>query len=158
MAKSRLLEIDLENVVCPYCNQVAELMTGRELYGEDSVTDDQNFWVCKKCDAYVGCHRRSPEYGIEGNEPLGRLANRRLRMARIKVHIMFDPLWKVAGWDRTRSYEWLAKRLGMPPDDCHVANFDLKTCVKAIKALEGIRPLLNLEDEHGRNRHKKKKD
>jgi len=147
MPKSRRLDIDLEDIICPYCGKVAVMMSGRELYGDSSSYTTKNYWVCRDCDAHVGCHLRNDEYGLEGNEPLGKMANRRLRMARIKVHIMFDPLWKVAGWNRTDSYMWLAKRLGIPGDECHIGNFNLKTCAKAIKALDGLRKLLNLKGD-----------
>lgn len=133
--------------ICPYCNEDAKMVSGLEIYKEKSTCSNLNFWVCWCCDAYVGCHTRNQEFGLEGTEPLGSLANKQLRRARMKVHIMFDPLWEVAGWGRTNSYRWLAKRLGIPLDTCHVGKFNLETCVKAITALAGVRKILNMEDK-----------
>lgn len=156
MSKKPII-ISVEHPKCPYCNKDAVMVTGREIYGDKSHCDNQNFWVCWECGAYVGCHMRNLEFGLEGTEPLGTLANQRLRKARMKVHVMFDPLWEIAGWDRTRSYHWLAKRLGMSPQDCHIGNFNLRTCTKAIKALDGLRKILNLKDEKLEDTRAKKK-
>jgi len=137
--------------VCPYCNRKAKLVTGRKIYSDYTKRGDKYFWVCWFCDAYVGCHSYNSHFGLNGTEPLGTLANKQLRTARIKVHKMFDPTWKVGNWDRTKAYMWLATRLGVPTDECHIGNFDLETCVKAIKALKGIRRILNLKGKESLN-------
>ena len=137
---------------CPYCNRDAVMVKGQDIYKNVAHSDNQNFWMCWPCDAYVGCHVYNQEFGLKGTEPLGTLANKRLRSARMKVHLMFDPLWEMAGWGRTAAYRWLATRLGISFADCHIGNFNLKTCVKAIKALAGLRKILNLEED-SKERH-----
>lgn len=98
---------------------------------------DAWLWVCArypKCDAYVGCHPGT-------QDPLGRLADRELRKAKVAAHAAFDRLWrakieiaktprKVA---RTDGYKWLAKKLGVPLDSCHIGMFDVRTCNKVVE-------------------------
>lgn len=117
---------------CPYCAAEAVLiMSSAELYS--SGRDYGPAWVCRPCRAWVGCHPRS-------TTPLGRLANAELRAAKIRAHAAFDPLWRskmaregcqqhVA---RGAGYAWLADRLGMPRDQCHIGMFDVAECDRVV--------------------------
>lgn len=121
-------------VACPYCGQPAELVDSDRVYRRSFGM----IWLCEPCDAYVGCHRNSPTHA-----PLGTLAQAPLRKLRKEVHNLLDPIWKlglaVGEKDaRRRTYTWLAKQLGLPTKRCHVAEFDLPTCVIATGVLKGI--------------------
>ena len=119
---------------CPYCGSQAKLVDSSIIYHGRSYG---NAWVCSnfpKCDAYVGCHK-----GTE--KPLGRLADKTLRVAKGEAHKLFDHLWrrkmqkegcrvKVA---RNAGYAWLAENLGIKKEDCHIGMFDIETCRKVIK-------------------------
>lgn len=116
-------------VVCPYCGKDAELLTGEQVYGS-SLYRDKLLWVCKPCDARVGCH-------AGGDTPLGTLANEELRRARMLAHAAFDPLWRgnAAAMRRREAYEWLAGELDVPVNDCHIGNFDKETCARVVAAV-----------------------
>lgn len=83
--------------------------------------------------AYVGCHP-----GTE--QPLGRLADAKLRLAKSHAHAVFDPIWerKMAkegcskGEARGKGYAWLAGQLGIDPKDCHIGMMDVDTCIKVV--------------------------
>lgn len=117
--------------ICPYCQMRTILVKGDELYHGRRDLANKNFWLCKPCDAYVGCHR-------EGIEPLGTPANAKLRQLRGQAHGVFDLLWREHP-RRTRrdAYAWLGKKLKIPQQlrsrDCHIAMFDEKTCRRVIK-------------------------
>lgn len=131
-------------VSCPYCKAPAKhIASSADLYGEDFGP----LWICRACDAWCGCH---PD-----GSPLGRLANRELRNARMAAHVAFDPLyenWQLAYPDaesltppikhslRNRAYSWLAHHLGISKSTCHFGHFDLETTIRAMKIIDQEKP------------------
>ena len=117
-----------EAPICPYCGTASEHVGGDVVYPHKPELADKKFWLCKPCDAYVGCHPGTPE-------PLGRLANAELRRAKMEAHTAFDKLWKgdQAQMRRADAYRWLAAELGIGVDDCHIGMFDLDACKKVIE-------------------------
>lgn len=112
-------------VLCDYCHQPAELVTGREIYPSRADLSSLKFWACTPCGAYVGCHRDSDNF------PLGRLANAELRTAKRLTHALFDPLWKNGAMRRPEAYAWLANELGIKARECHIGMFDVEMCKRA---------------------------
>ena len=104
-------------VICPYCLEPAKLVDSEVIYGRSY----GNSWLCVPCDAYVGCHKGT-------NKPLGRLANKDLRQAKMKAHIAFDPLWKSKKMTRREAYIFLANKLGVETKDCHIGMFSIYQC------------------------------
>lgn len=71
--------------VCPYCNRKAVLlMNSSELYYNH--INYGPVWICRPCDAWVGCHKNQSGSRIV---PKGRLANAELRKAKIEAHAAF---------------------------------------------------------------------
>lgn len=120
---------------CPYCGQPPKMVTGEEIYPRLEHLHYKNFWSCPPCGAYVGCHDPNPRLKLNGTEPLGTLANAELRKARSAVHAAFDPLWKRKRMNRTQAYQWLGQRMGLPPDQTHVACFNLVQCKLALNTI-----------------------
>jgi hypothetical protein len=114
-------------ITCPYCNTLARLTRGREIYPHRPDLYSLNFWACKPCDAYVGCHKKFP-----GTTPLGRLANAELRAAKSNAHRAFDPLWQDGAYTRHQAYQWLSEALRIPVADCHIGMFDVDLCREVI--------------------------
>ena len=110
-------------VLCPYCGELAELIDSVEIYGRSY----GQAWICKPCDAYVGCHKGT-------SKPLGRLADRELRTWKKKAHSAFDPLWKTKQMTRGAAYRWLAKELNMSRADCHIGMMDVSQCKSVVGA------------------------
>lgn len=118
-------------IECPYCQAPARLVDSEELYGRSY----GYAWVCSKrpvCDAYVGCHPGT-------TKPLGRLADKPLRDAKMKAHQVFDPRWRnvqepgrTKRQTRMRAYAWLATQLGITNQECHIGLFDLETCAQVV--------------------------
>lgn len=118
-------------VECPYCGRLAGLVDSKEVYRESHGM----IWMCRPCKAWVGVHKNDGK-----NRPLGTLANAETRHARRMAHARFDPVWqdrlgkgKSKNQVRNAVYRWLAEHLGIPAEQCHIALFDLKTCVKVIE-------------------------
>ncbi len=76
------------------------------------------------CDSYVGTH--------DDGEPLGRLANRKLRQHKKMAHEWFDKIWKHNYMDRGSAYKWLSNQLEIPDTHTHIGMFNVKTCKKVI--------------------------
>jgi hypothetical protein len=120
--------------VCPYCGSSAKLVDSTVIYR--SAGDYGWSWVCErfpKCNAYVGCHPGT-------KKPLGRLADKELRKAKMAAHAAFDRLWKAKialGSQKKRArgagYQWLADQLGIPADQCHIGMFDAETCRRVVE-------------------------
>lgn len=119
-------------VICPYCKHGAELTTGAEQYPDQPHLAANKVWVCRFCDARVGCRD-------DTDIPLGSLADGKLRAARQAGHDAFDRLWRemwrLSGGNeveaRLTTYGWLAEQLGVLPADCRFAMFGYEQCLKA---------------------------
>lgn len=104
--------------VCPYCDRASVLVGGNAIYPHRPDLIAKKFYLCKPCDAYVGCHPDTVN-------PLGRLANADLRKAKQQAHAVFDPIWKSRKKRRTDAYKWLADSMGIAPQNCHIGMFDV---------------------------------
>jgi hypothetical protein len=121
--------------LCTYCEEPAEfwpssaaLYNGRD-YGP--------VWVCEACQAWVGCHPG-------GKLPLGILADKELRQAKMAAHAAFDRLWRAkarkegCSHNRARgaAYAWLAQQLGIDPLYCHIGMMNVERCRKVVELCE----------------------
>lgn len=114
------------SVICDYCGEPAEQVTGADIYPHRPDLSHKVFYQCKPCGARVGCHPG-------GDMPLGRLANAELRRAKNAAHNSFDPLWKSCRMTRSDAYEWLARELGIAKRDCHIGMFDVAMCRRVVE-------------------------
>lgn len=117
------------SIECNYCGKPAKVVRGGDLYGPNHHLSGKYFYCCKDCDAWVGMH--------EGSfKPFGTLANASLRKKRLAAHKVFDPLWsnqKKPVVARREAYLWLANKLNIPVEKCHIGMFDSKMCDKVIR-------------------------
>ena len=111
---------------CPYCNCFAVRTTGKNIYPHRPDLFAKTFYQCVPCDAYVGCHP-------ETDKPLGRLANAELRKAKMNAHAAFDPVWRSGKMNRSSAYKWLAEKMGIAPQNCHIGMFDVDECRAVIE-------------------------
>ena len=116
---------------CPYCGNNAELVKGSKIYPHRFDLYNKKFYLCEPCDAYVGCHK--------DGKPLGRLANRDLRRAKMQAHAVFDPLWKDGPLTRNEAYRWLSKAMNLHPDDTHIGMFDIGDCLRVEQLVKGLK-------------------
>lgn len=117
------------SVRCDYCQREADLVTGADIYPHLPELHAKEFWRCRPCGAYVGCHAGT-------RNPLGRLANAELRLAKVAAHAAFDLFWRSRGWGRNAAYRWLSDRLGIPRAQCHIGMFDVETCARVVAMCE----------------------
>ena len=113
--------------VCPYCGDKPKAIPSEQIYGKGH---NYGFLMaCRKCEAFVGCHKGT-------KTPMGRLASQDLRTAKRKAHFFFDQLWRKKmeednmpqGRARSLAYSWLAEQMGISTMICHIGMFDLGQC------------------------------
>lgn len=119
----------MQTVICPYCDKPAPLVTGKQVYPYRRDLWKKKFYLCRGCDAYVGCHPKS-------ERPLGVPANKALRKLRRAAHDAFDPLWRHrmrVFHKRSHAYKWLAESLFIKTSDCHIGQFNEQQCEDTIR-------------------------
>jgi len=120
-------------ILCHYCFKKPKLVNGDVIYPHRKDLYHKQFYLCISCNAYVGCHSGT-------DNPLGRLANLALRTAKMNAHAKFDPLWKAKAKKerlsysnaRNLGYEWLAKKLKISFQDCHIGLFNIDMCENVV--------------------------
>lgn len=119
--------------ICPECGSEAVLTNGQEIYPKRPDLHKKSFWICRPCNAYVGCHPGS-------QRPLGTPATKELRSKRSEAHAWLDPLWdarkvgenaKPLFDSRSTAYKWLAAELGLTSEKCHIGMMDFETASRA---------------------------
>ena len=72
------------------------------------------------------------------------MADRLLRLARVKAHKALDWAWQTNRMTRTEAYRKLAEVLEISPEEAdakaHIAMLDKDQCRKVIKAFNALRP------------------
>ena len=122
----------MSDVICQYCGNPAELVDSAIIYGKSYGM----IWLCEPCNAYVGVHKYSKKYA-----PLGVLANPELREAKKDAHKIFDPLWQrkmerdkcSKAEARKLAYAWLAGKMGLTIQKCHIGMFSVEECNKVVE-------------------------
>ena len=122
--------------ICPYCGQHSKLVKGDVIYPHRPDLAQKNFYLCEPCDAYCGCHPGTVN-------PLGRPANKELRLLRSRAHLLFDRIWKSGRMSRTAAYTLLASRLGIDVQKCHIGMFDAYKTRRTIGISDEIMEMQN---------------
>lgn len=115
------------NINCPYCHHHAEWVENKEVYGRNYGTSYM-IWLCRPCDAYVGCHQNT-------RVPLGTMADARLRMIRRQAHTIIDKPWKDKVMARSKVYKMLSDAIGR---EVHVGESDFVQCEEIIQVAKFI--------------------
>lgn len=118
-------------LLCPYCGSGTRIIDSALVYKQD----DGWLMACTEypdCKSFVRCHTRSMR-------PLGGLADDATRRARGEAHAAFDRRWRRKGRGlrrgaRLKAYAWLAEKLGIKPELCHIGYFDAEMCGRVVEA------------------------
>jgi zinc-finger-containing domain len=91
------------------------------------------------CAAARRAVRRTREKGLEASNSLEEVHPRwraepgsKLAALRAQAHRALDVHWEFGGRTRSEVYNWLADRLGVPSDLCHIGMFGEKECERVI--------------------------
>ena len=109
--------IDLQPTECNLCGGDVIFTSNAKVYGKEYGSG--KCYLCSNCGAYVGTHGPRP------TEALGLLADKEMRMAKMRCHDLFDKLWRDKR-ERTSLYYRLSKEMGIPAKECHFGHMDLQ--------------------------------
>lgn len=109
-------EICLQPTRCNICGGKVIYTTNENVYGRKYGSG--YCYLCTNCGAYVGTHRPRPK------EALGLLADKQMRVMKMKCHDLFDKKW-TNQQQRKNLYKKLADELSIPLGECHFGYFDL---------------------------------
>ena len=99
---------------CPYCGSRTELRSADGIYHDNR--EGTMLYVCKnypRCDTYVRVRPGT-------TEPIGTLANGRLRALRTEAHRSFNQLYERGIMTKREAYEWLSQMMGLPMAKTHI--------------------------------------
>lgn len=127
---------DRKEIYCCQCERdvYARLTNGREIYPHRKDLFRLPFWRCDGCGNYVGCHHKTKNR----TAPMGHIATPEIRAARVRIHAVLDPIWKLGKIKRKELYLKLSEKLGWNYHTSKiksVAEADL--ALGAIKAISG---------------------
>lgn len=108
---------------CAHCGSNCELTDGIEIYPHRDDLAYLNFWICRPCNAFVGCHKNGTF-----KTPLGLAANQELRSLRSQIHAVIDPAWKFYGYKRSEVYSIITieyQKLFNTTDEYHTAKLNI---------------------------------
>lgn len=120
----REFDIEIENMVCPYCGSKVKLADRFVVSHRDDALGSGKIYVCERypsCDSYVGCN-------LNTDIPLGTLANAELRRIRMQAHKAFDWLWKSGRMSRKEAYQTMQKVTGLNKDKAHIGMMNVEQC------------------------------
>lgn len=109
------------DVVCPNC------LTAAALLQRGTMT----CWVCPSCDAWAPCYRTS-------YFPNGTLTSKQGHRARTRATREFAAMRERSGISVNEAYAWMARRLGIPSEDCQISTFSHERCRELIAACREI--------------------
>lgn len=120
-------DICLYPKTCNICGGEVIYTTNDKIYGKRYGSG--YCYLCTNCGAYVGTHRPRPK------EALGLLADKEMRIMKMKCHDLFDRQW-TNQHQRSMLYKKLADQLSIPIEQCHFGYFDLSMLKKAYEILK----------------------
>jgi len=114
-------------IYCCECTRAIHpiLITGKRAYPHRKDLYHLPFWMCYLCECFVSCHP-----GTE--KPLGSIASKELKQARLYIHTILDPIWQSGIMKRGQLYAKISRKLGYT---YHTANIRNMKEIKQVKEI-----------------------
>lgn len=125
--------IDLYPKKCNICGGDVGLVKNSTIYRKSYGSGYA--YLCQNCGAYVGTHKN------DRKKAMGILSNSEMRKWKVRCHEIFDSFWKGkarAQRKRQALYDWLAKKMEIPVEECHFGYFNLEQLKKVHKILLSV--------------------
>lgn len=110
-------------IYCCQCKQDVDslLVTGKDVYGHRKDLHSLPFWRCNTCRNFVGCHHKTKNR----TKPLGVIANKEIKNARIHIHALLDPIWQKKRLPSGVIYAKINEKLGYPYHTAEIRDIDV---------------------------------
>lgn len=127
--------METKKIFCCGCTDYvkARLTDGKEIYPQRWDLHSLPFWKCDECGNSVGCHHKT----TKPTQPLGCIPTPALKIARMEIHKIIDPLWKLGGKKRSDIYKKIAEEMGI--EKYHTAQ--IRSVEEAQKVLEIVKKI-----------------
>ncbi len=113
----------------------ARLTDGKEIYPHRVDLGDLPFWKCDICKNHVGCHHKT----ANRTKPLGNIATKEIKVARMHIHILLDPLWVKDTQKRNEVYKKVSDFLGYPYHTAEIKSIEeARKIYRFIKTLQAV--------------------
>lgn len=117
------------SMYCCKCDKYVEvrLTTGKEIYPHRKDLYNLKVYIHDRCGEYVGVHKGTIK-------PLGCIPTNEIRLARIAIHKLIDPIWQSRSMPRSKVYKDISNIIGYK---FHTANTkSLEECNNVILVIE----------------------
>lgn len=124
--KKKKKAVNYSTMKCPYCGGSVSFRSADGIYKDNS--RGTMLYVCKNypvCDAYV---RVKPGT----REPIGLMADGKLRALRNTAHHYFDKLHTTGIMTKDEAYRWLAFTISAPQSQAHIGYLGEYYCQRVI--------------------------
>lgn len=124
--KKKKKTVNYSSMKCPYCGGTVALRSADGIYKDNS--RNTMLYVCRNyptCDAYV---RVKPGT----REPIGLMADGKLRALRNTAHHYFDKLHTSGIMTKDEAYRWLAFTISAPQSQAHIGYLGEYYCQQVI--------------------------
>lgn len=125
--KKKKKGVNYSTLKCPYCGAPVIYRSADGIYKENK--NNAMLYVCSnypKCDAYARVHKGT-------NQPMGTLADGKLRKLRDITHEYFDKLHKSGIMTKQEAYYWLANLIQAPLSQAHIGYLGEYYCKKVME-------------------------
>jgi len=104
---------------CCGCNKdvLPMLVNGKIIYPHRKDLYHKKFYLCRKCDSYVGVHE-----GTENH--LGCLATKEIMNARKHIHKLIDPIWEKGKIKRSELYKRISNKINRKYHTANIRSVD----------------------------------
>lgn len=128
-------------IFCADCGTECALVDGREVDAHDPEIADVRVWACPVCPASWAHHAVAAAAPAAIPAGLETRNAREMLGERLVLPLIYEGSGGVEGAmplaiDRLTNF--LAHRMGIGPDECEVARFDLEQCRQAWRELRGV--------------------
>ena len=132
----------MSTVFCADCGTECALVDGREVDAHDPEIADVRVWACPVCPGSWAHHAATANGPAAIPAGLETRNAREMLGERLILPLIYDGSGGLEGAmpltiDRLTNF--LAHRMGIEPDACEVARFDLEQCRQAWRELRGVR-------------------
>lgn len=112
-----------KKIFCCGCGKdvLARLTNGGEVYSHRPDLRELPFWICDNCGNFVGCHHKQKS---NPTQPLGIIATKEIKQARIHIHKLLDPLWETGKIKRKDLYKEISDKIGWKYHTANIRTID----------------------------------
>ena len=106
--------------------------------GKRMILIEKNGRKILRCSNFLKCNVTHQAH--ENGKPMGYVANKMTRRARIRAHYALDSLWREEKiFSRMDAYKWLCQILNLHLNQAHISKFNESQCMLVVKKVKELK-------------------